>query len=169
MPRYARRVPASPTAPPTGATRSSRDRLRAVGPELGKFVVVGGSCFLLDFLLFNAFHFGLGLGPLTSTVLSTIIATLASYVGNRLWSFAHRVSADTSETRSLGIYLLINLVGLAITLAAVGVGHYVLDLTGPVALNIAKLVGTGVATVFRFWGYRRWVFDKATAEVAALV
>lgn len=154
---------------PADASRGPRARLREIGPELGKFVVVGGFCFVLDFVLFNLFHFGLRLGPLTSTALSTVIATLASYVGNRLWSFAHRVNDDTHEGRSLGIYLLINLAGLAITLAAVGAGHDVLGLKGPVALNVAKLVGTGVATVFRFVGYRRWVFDKTAPELAPAV
>lgn len=152
-------------APP----RSLTERVRAIGPELVKFVVVGGFCFVLDFVLFNVLRFGLGIGPLTSTVLSTTVAALASYIGNRLWSFAHRVNEDTHEGRDLGIYLIVNTIGLGITLVPVGVAHYLFGLTGPVALNVAKLVGTAIATVFRFWGYRRWVFDRSTAELSALV
>ncbi len=149
--------------------RSLDARLRAVGPELAKFVVVGGFCFVLDFVLFNLLHFGLGVGPLTSTVLSTSVAALTSYVGNRLWSFAHRVNEQTHKGRDLSVYLVINTIGLVITLLPVGATHYLLGLTGPLALNIAKLFGTAVATVFRFWGYRRWVFDSETAEASALI
>ena len=47
----------------------------------------------------SGFNFQAGLGPTTSKTLSTVIATAVSYVGNRLWSFAHRVDADRSRVR----------------------------------------------------------------------
>ena len=53
----------------------------------------------------------------------------------------------------------------------VGVTHYLLDLTGQIALNVAAIIGTAFATVFRFLAYRRWVFvgKPDAAERAALV
>lgn len=139
--------------------------------ELVKFVVVGGFCFVLDLGLFNLLHFGLGLGPLTSKAMSTVVATAVSYVGNRLWSFANRVSAAGAQRRDLTVYAAINVVGLVITLVPVGVTHYLLGLTGQVALNVAAIIGTAFATVFRFLAYRRWVFvgNPDAAERAALV
>ncbi|MGZ6827651.1 MAG: GtrA family protein [Mycobacteriales bacterium] len=147
------------------------DRLRAVASELGKFVVVGGFCFVLDFVLAYVFRFQAGLGPTTSKTLSTVIATAVSYVGNRLWSFAHRVDADRSQGQDITVYAVINVVGLVITLVPVDVSHYVLGQEGKVAFNVSQLIGTAVATVFRFWAYRRWVFDSApdAAERSALV
>ena len=146
-------------------------RVRGIGPELAKFVVVGGFCFVLDFLLANVFHFGLHLGPTTSKSLSTIIATAVSYVGNRLWSFAHRVDDDGSHGKDITRYAAINVVGLVITLVPVDVAHYLLGETGKLAFNVSQLIGTAVATVFRFWAYRRWVFqaDPELAERTALV
>jgi len=39
------------------------------------------------------------------------------------------------------------------------VSHYALGFTSPLADNIAaNVVGLGLATAFRFWSYRRWVF-----------
>jgi hypothetical protein len=39
------------------------------------------------------------------------------------------------------------------------VSHYALGFTSPLGDNIAaNVVGLGLATAFRFWSYRRWVF-----------
>ncbi|MDP9101451.1 MAG: GtrA family protein [Actinomycetota bacterium] len=140
--------------------------------ELGKFLVVGGACFVLDTALANVFHFAVGLGPTTSKALSTVIAVAASYVGNRLWSFAHRIDQESpTHGRDATAYLVINAVGLVITLVPVDVIHYVLHHTGGVAFNLGSVIGTGMATVFRFWSYRRFVFigDREQAELQALV
>ena len=146
-------------------------RLRPLAGELFKFVVVGGFCFVLDTLLANWFHFGLGLGPTTSKALSTIIATAVSYLGNRLWSFAHRVDDERGHGQDATVYALINLAGLVITLVPVDIAHYLLGATSKLAFNVSQVLGTLIATVFRFWAYRRWVFaaDPDAAERAALV
>jgi putative flippase GtrA len=147
------------------------ERVRHLGPELVKFLLVGGFCFVLDTLLANWFHFGLGLGPTTSKALSTIIATGVSYVGNRVWSFAHRVEDDRGHGQDVSVYAAINVVGLVITLIPVDIAHYLLHETSKLAFNVSQVLGTLIATVFRFWAYRRWVFahDKDAAERAALV
>ena len=143
------------------------DRLRPLVAELGKFVVVGGFCFVLDTVLANVFHFGVGLGPTTSKALATVIATAVSYVGNRLWSFAHRTDGQPARHgRDAGRYAAINVLGLVITLIPVDVAHYLLGQTGTVAFNVSSIVGTAIATVFRFWAYRRWVFPADPAEHA---
>ncbi len=141
-------------------------RLRALSAELGKFVVVGGLCFLLDVAVANALHVGLGAGPTISKAASTILATFVSYLGNRAWAFAHRVDAQAGHGRDLGVFMTINVIGLLITLVPVDVGHYLLGLTSPLAFNVTSLLGTAVATVFRFWAYRRFVFTVGTAELA---
>jgi putative flippase GtrA len=148
-----------------------RARLRPVVAELVKFLVVGGFCFALDVALALALRFQVGLGPTTSKALSTIVATAVSYVGNRLWSFRHRVDEDSSHGQDITTYAVINLVGLVITLVPVDIAHYLLDETSPLAFTVSGILGTAVATVFRFWAYRKWVFAAAPelAEKAALV
>ena len=147
------------------------ERLRPIASELGKFVVVGGFCFVLDTLLAYVFRFQVGLGPTTSKTLSTVIATGVSYVGNRLWSFAHRVDEDRGHGQDITVYAVINVVGLVITLVPVDVAHYLLGETSPLAFTVSGILGTAVATVFRFWAYRKYVFDAAPdfAERTALV
>src|SRR5690242_21215064 len=98
---------------------------------MAKFLVVGGFCFVLDLLIAYLFRFKVGLGPTTSKTLSTAIATGISYVGNRLWSFSHRVDEDSSHAQDMSTYAVINLIGLVITLIPVDVAHYILSLTTP--------------------------------------
>jgi putative flippase GtrA len=147
------------------------ERVRPLVSELAKFLVVGGFCFVLDLLLAYLFRFKADLGPTTSKTLSTVIATAVSYVGNRLWSFAHRVDAESGHGQDISAYAAINLVGLIITLVPVDVAHYLLSETSPLAFTVSGILGTGVATVFRFWAYRRYVFDLEPdlAERTALV
>ncbi len=165
--------PAPLKEPVLSAIRSRLEgRIRPLLAELGKFLVVGGLCFVLDTVLANVFHFAVGLGPTTSKALSTIIAVVASYVGNRLWSFAHRIDQDSpTHGRDATAYLAINAVGLVLTLIPVDIINYGLHHTGGIAFNIGSVIGTGMATVFRFWAYRRFVFvgDPRQAELEALV
>lgn len=150
--------------------RSFADRLRSIASELMKFVVVGGFCFVLDTALSTGL-FNSGVGPTTSKTISTVVATAVSYVGNRLWSFAHRVEEDRGHGQDITVYAVINVIGLIITLIPVDVAHYVLGEKSTLAFAISGIIGTGIATVFRFWAYRKYVFvsDPDHAERAALV
>jgi putative flippase GtrA len=147
------------------------ERARPLLGELSKFLVVGGFCFALDLVLAYLFRFKGGLGPTTAKTLSTVLATAVSYVANRLWSFAHRVDSSNGHGQDIGVYAAINVVGLVITLVPVDIAHYALDRTSPLAFTVSGIVGTAAATVFRFWAYRRYVFDlePELAERAALV
>jgi putative flippase GtrA len=89
---------------------------------------------------------------------------VVTYVGNRHWSFKHR--AGDGGTREYVTFGVLTVIGLLITLAFVGIGHYVIRLQGALAFNLfANVLGTGAATVFRFWAYRRYVFN-ATAPAS---
>ena len=148
--------------------RSLTARLRHMAPELSKFVLVGGLCFVLDTVLANVFRFKLGLGPTTSKGLSSVIATIASYLGNRLWSFSHRVDTENpTHGRDILLFGGINALGLVITLIPVDIMHYVLQRDSTLAFNVASVIGTAIATVFRFFAYRRWVFASPSAPSGA--
>ncbi len=105
------------------------------------------------------------MGPLTSNGVATIIATTFSYLANRYWTFRHR--DRTGLGREYVLFFALNGVGLVITELFIGFSHYVLGLDGAVFYNIALIIGTGVATLFRFWSYKKWVFLPATAPPVA--
>jgi putative flippase GtrA len=134
--------------------------------EVAKFGIVGAVCYVIDFGLFNVFHSGEGWGPITSKTLSTLIAASVNYFANRHWSFAHR--ARSGVRREYTLFIVLNFVGLAIALAFLGFGHYVLNQRSVLATNIwGNVIGTGMATFFRFWAYKKYVFlhhDHPKAE-----
>jgi putative flippase GtrA len=54
-----------------------------------------------------------------------------------------------------------NLVGLVISVSCLAISHDLLGFTSPLADNISgNLIGIGLGTLFRFWAYRRFVFNE---------
>ncbi|HSK26375.1 MAG TPA: GtrA family protein [Jiangellales bacterium] len=145
-------------------------RLHALVREGAKFLTVGGLGYVVDVTVFNALLYAGGEGPLydrplTGKTISVVVATLVTYAGNRFWTFRHR--GRTGYAREYALFFVLNGVGLAIALACLGFSRYVLDLSGPVADNVsANVVGLALATGFRFWSYRRWVFPAVGAPLA---
>jgi putative flippase GtrA len=144
--------------------------------EVAKFGVVGGVAFVVDAVTFNLLlHYG-GRNALlydkvtTAKTVSIVLATLVSYTGNRFWTYRHRERSGYS--REYLLFFAFNGVGLLITLACLDFSHYVLGFKTGIADNISGvLIGTGLATMFRFWAYRRYVFpsypedDELNAEL----
>jgi putative flippase GtrA len=129
--------------------------------ELMKFGVVGAVAYVVDLALFNVFRVIVDLGPLTSKVLSSLVAVSVAYVGNRHWTFRHR--ARSGFRREYTLFFILNAIGLGISLTVLAISHYVLGFTSPLADNIAaNVVGLMLATTFRFVGYRTWVFRAVT-------
>lgn len=143
-------------------------RLGHLVRELLKFGVVGGIAFVVDVGLFNVLLYAGGEGPLfdkplTAKTLSVVAAVTVAYLGNRHWTFRHRGRSGLG--REYTLFLLLNGVGLVIALACLAVSRYVLGLAGPIADNVAaNVVGLALATAFRFWSYRRWVFPAVVEE-----
>jgi putative flippase GtrA len=129
--------------------------------ELAKFGSVGAIAFVLTVSAANVLHSGLGVGPLTSNGVATVIATTFAYFANRYWTFRHR--DRTGLSREYVLFFGLNGIGLVITELFIGFTHYVLVLQGAIAYNVSLILGTGVATLFRFWSYKKWVFLPATA------
>ncbi|MEP6695479.1 MAG: GtrA family protein [Pseudonocardiales bacterium] len=135
---------------------SVRHQIRVFLAELTKFGLIGIFNTAVDFAILNYLHFGLGVGPLTSKCVSTVIAATSSYFMNRHWTFRHR--ARSGMRREYLLFFVLNLIGLAIGLICLAVVRYGLHMDSPAAINVANLVGLVIGTVFRFWSYRRWVF-----------
>ena len=85
------------------------------------------------------------------------MATVFSWLGNRLWTFRHRRSEPVAH--EFGLFVVFNVIGLGIALACLGFSRYVLGLESQLADNIAgNGIGLVLGTLFRFWAYRRFVF-----------
>lgn len=160
---------ARPTQPELGLLERLRSVLDVLVREMLKFGAVGAVAFVVDTAVFNLLRFGLGGGgpleskPLTAKVCSVVVAAVVAWLGNRFWTFRHRRRADAR--RELVLFFFFNAIGLLIALACLGFSHYVLDLRSALADNIsANGVGLVLGTLFRFWAYRRFVFNVELAQ-----
>ena len=127
--------------------------------------MVGGVGFTTDVGLFNLLRFAGDPGlledkPLTAKAISVLVATIVTYFGNRHWTWRDR--PRRSLRREGLLFFGFNLVGMAIALACLGVSHYALGLSSPLADNIsANGFGLVLGTSFRFWAYRTYVFSPS--------
>jgi putative flippase GtrA len=139
--------------------------------ELAKFGLVGILGILVDLPIYNWLVFDnptlvgdAGVGPLhskpvTAKVISVTAATIATYLGNRHWTWRHRERSGLR--REYVLFFILNAIGMAIAAGCLAFSRYVLDLHTQLADNIAaNVIGLGLGTLFRFWSYRRWVFRE---------
>lgn len=145
--------------------RSLYGQWRHLIHELAKFGIVGAFNTMLDFGVANYLHLLLHWPGVAAKTVSVAVAATSSYFMNRHWTFRHR--ARTGLGREYTLFFLLNGVGLAITAAIMGIAKYGFDLHDQVALNIVRLFAIGVATLFRFWSYKRWVFGHEVEPAAA--
>jgi putative flippase GtrA len=143
-------------------------RFRQIIHEFAKFGTIGVIGLAITNFGYDLLH-SHGVGPVTSATIATIIATMVAYVGNRYWSFRHR--ERTNIPREGLIFFVLNGIGLLIQDAAVAFNSYALHKEHhKLAEFLALNTGIAIATVFRFWSYRRFVWsapgDAATAAVA---
>ncbi|MFC5180177.1 GtrA family protein [Actinomadura harenae] len=124
--------------------------------ELAKFGSIGAIAFVITTGVGNLLHVGFGVGELTSTGVGTVIAATFAYVANRYWTFRHREQSGLG--REYVTFFVLNGVGLLITWLIQGFTKFALDQRGWIAYNASLVIGTGVATLFRYWAYKKWVF-----------
>ena len=163
-------VPATTSTSDQGRGHGLRDRLVALVRELSKFGTVGGIAFLIDLTIFNVLLHS-GFETLAAKTISTIVAASVAFVGNRFWTWRHR--ERTSLKREYALYFGFNAVGLGIGLICLWISHKWLGSIWPAVfatpladLLSGKVVGVLLASLFRFWAYRRFVFplNPAPAE-----
>ena len=134
-------------------------RFRVLIHEVAKFGAVGIIAFFITIIGANALRYGAGLGPLTSVTIATVVATVFAFLGNKLWAFRHRRGSHWG--RESVLFFVFNGIGLLIQLGVVGVATHALGLNDKLSYNVANIIGIGVATIFRLYCYRRWVFLMA--------
>lgn len=150
------------TQSPSGLLARVRGAVDLLYRELIKFGVVGAIAFVVDMGTFNLLRSTvLPHKVTTATIISAAIATLVAWVGNRWWTFRHRVNRPVAH--EVGLFFGTNAVAMLIQVGVVAFSHYVLQLQSITFDNAAKIVGIGLGTLFRFWAYRTYVFAGEVA------
>jgi putative flippase GtrA len=142
---------------------SLADRIRGLASlfwrEVAKFGAVGGVAFVID----NGLTYYLMHGPMTDSeakarFVGASIATVFSWIANRLWTFRHRRQANV--LREFVMFILINGIGIGISTGFTALAKYSFNVTDKNMLFAAGVVGILVATVVRFFAYRFLVFNQ---------
>ncbi|MGO1291977.1 MAG: GtrA family protein [Brevibacterium linens] len=150
-------------------------RLRRLAVEAFKFLTVGGLGYIVDVGLSNLLAYGLGPipallegSPIKSKIISTILAMVVVWLGNKLWTYGDRTTS--SNMRGVVLFVAVNLAGMIITVIPLGVTWYLLDMRDQLSYNIStNVIGIGLAMVFRFYAYRTWVFKDENPDTEVVV
>ncbi|WP_285753052.1 GtrA family protein [Lentzea sp. NBRC 105346] len=140
--------------------------------ELIRFAVVGGTTFLVD----NGVWYALKLTVLTDKVVTAkaigvLVAIIASYVLSREWSFHTRGGRERHHEAAL--FFLVSGIGVGINLVPLTISRHLLGLQSPhVSVFMEEIadfvsgsiIGMLLATAFKFWAMKKWVFPHADAR-----
>ena len=144
-------------------------RLHAWIVEFMQFGVVGASAFVIDAGLFNVFQyapmpFGFLSGrPNSANVLAATIATIYSWIANRLWTYRGRTQENVLREGTL--FVIANILGLCVTQACLLFTHHVLNINTQLGDNIAAyVVGFALSTACRFLFYHFVVFTGTSQD-----
>ena len=130
---------------PGPATTTLKGRIIAWVTEFIQFGLVGALAFIVDFGTFNLLQHG-PLGVLhghsnAANVISATVATIFSWVMNRLWTYRGRTQ-DNAAREAL-LFAVGNIGGLLITQFCLLFTHEVLGLRSALADNIAAYIVAG--------------------------
>jgi putative flippase GtrA len=144
--------------------------VRKLFGQLTRFGLVGLVGLVVDVTVFNVLRTTVlspdvvHSGPAIATVISTSLAIVTNWIGNRHWTF--RSDRRHNWVREGIEFAVASLGGMAISLGCLLISHYVLGFESLLADNIAKnVVGLALGTAFRFTLYRLWVFRPRENEV----
>jgi putative flippase GtrA len=144
------------------SARPLMERLRHLAPEALAFAAIGAG----NTLLYMAITWALlGIGAVKASVVATIITTTLAYLANRFWTY--RNHERTALKREYTLFFGFNLAGMVIQSGAVAIGKYGFGLTEKHDAKLfmgVTVLGIAVATVFRFWAYRTFVFLKPAVD-----
>jgi putative flippase GtrA len=143
--------------------------MRALIRQLIRFGLVGAVGLVIDVTVFNLLRVSVfepsvvTEGPVYAKVVSTALAIMANWIGNRYWTFGRE--RRPKMVREGIDFVLVSLGGMVIGLGCLWFSHYVLGFTSLLADNIStNVVGLALGTAFRFWLYRTWVFSPKHAH-----
>lgn len=143
--------------------RQFYDRFRDLIGEAGRFAVVGLAGVVITDGGANLLRYGAGLDRFTAVAIATLAAVAVSFVASRYWTFPHR--ERTGLRRETVLFCVANAIGVAISEGCVWLAS-AFGWQGKLSYNIALAGGIALATLFRYWSYKKWVWPRSRSVVA---
>ncbi|MEU6538310.1 GtrA family protein [Streptomyces sp. NPDC047000] len=130
--------------------------------EVARFGAVGALGTVVNFAVSNLLWHLTSLQAVRANVIATVVAIGCNYVGFRY--FTYRDRDKSAKSKELTLFLVFSVIGLVIENGILYTAIYGFGWDTQVQRNVFKVVGIGIATLFRFWSYRTWVFKTLPAE-----
>ena len=131
-------------------------RFQVLVHEIAKFGVVGAAGFVVQLGVQNALYPGHHIGAMTSVVIASVIATSVTFLGNRYWAFKHRKGKGIAHESAL--FVVFNVIGMLIQAGLVKFVVSEMHHSDRLSYNVATIIGIALATLFRLFSYRKFVF-----------
>ena len=112
--------------------------------QIFKFVIVGGTATVLDWILYYILYNYLKINPLIANIISFSISTVYNYWASTKWVF--EVNKDKSSKRLFIEFVLFSVIGLGLTELLLWIG---IDLLSMNAMLI-KIIATIIVMIFNF-------------------
>lgn len=143
-------------------------RLRRLAGVGVRFLIVGGISTLIELVSFNLLLYVVGMDLVWAKILSSLIALVNAYFGNREWAFRHR--DRRGRTSEIVLFLVTNLVctlaGAGLVWLGVWMAEGILGRSaGPFVVNVVNLISIVIVVLIRFVLYHRIVFRVRQAPV----
>ena len=136
------------------------------GIEIAKFCTVGGAAFVVNSVVVWTLMVTIMHDSHTKAkVIASIVATIFSWLMNRLWTF--RENRSENWKREAIEFAFVNILGILVEAGCVAFSTYILGLrTAQASFISGTIIGTILGTILRYFLYRFWVYGKHRKQVA---
>ncbi len=116
------------------------------------FVVIGGGCTLIQYMILYGLTEFLGVAPVISSSIGYVLSAILNYLLNRRLTF----SCERKHSESVPRFFAISGAGLIINAAII----YLFQTVGGVHYLIAQIISTIIVLFWNFSANRAWTFNK---------
>ena len=113
--------------------------------QIVKFIFVGGTAFVIDYLVMVFLTEVFNINYLVSSVISFCVSVIYNYVMSTVWVF--EVDKEKSKTQTFAMFIILSVIGLIINTIVMWL---LVDGTNLMPYTIAKIIATAVVMVYNF-------------------
>lgn len=113
--------------------------------QIIKFGFVGGSAFVIDYLIMIFLTEIVSINYLLSSIISFCISVIYNYIMSTVWVF--EVDEEKSKTETFTMFIILSVIGLLINTAMMWL---LVDATNMLPYQLAKIIATVVVMIYNF-------------------
>lgn len=132
-----------------------------------RFLIIGALSTVIELAVFNLLYLLWGMDPVWAKIVSSLVALINAYFGNREWAFKNR--GRRGRGSEIALFLAVNLLCTLLGAGIVALGMWMLGTwtlgSGALIVNVINLFSIAVVVLVRFALYHSVVFRGARPPV----